>query len=349
MRHRTLRDRRCSYVVVIDGEFGSDLRELAAYLSTLSVAKCEVVVIDGSPDHLFERHSRVLCWVGRHVAAHARHRNVAGTIDPLRAAADCASVDKIVVAGPNVRYTVEAVDQLCAMLDAHEAVGPQDYLEPLPWWGGIETGRILVHRGIEPMPDHSATFAFCKTAIRGLRAIDYGWATDDPVRRLASQGVDVVSAFGIFVRRLPPILGEWLSERPRQAGDDFSFPVKTAFFLALLPMALLVAAFGGVRLAGGYAGAIAFGAVALAVRGRVGAGPFFPLRACLFAPLWVFERSISVYWALLRKLRGRESILRREAPKEMEPTAHTGAQILRLGSGWSGKRYSSCHESMCPL
>ena len=38
-----------------------------------------------------------------------------------------------------------------AMLDAHDCVEPQDYFEPLPWWGGIEAGRMLVHRGIEPM------------------------------------------------------------------------------------------------------------------------------------------------------------------------------------------------------
>ena len=49
---------------------------------------------------------------------------------------------------------------------------------------------------------------------------------------------------------------------------------------------------------------IAFSSVALALRGRAGAAPFFPLRACLFAPLWVLERSLSVYWALLNKLRG---------------------------------------------
>ena len=37
---------------------------------------------------------------------------------------------------------------------------------------------------------------------------------------------------------------------------------------------------------------------------RSGATPFFPVRACLAAPLWVLERSVSVYWALFRKLRG---------------------------------------------
>ena len=43
---------------------------------------------------------------------------------------------------------------------------------------------------------------------------------------------------------------------------------------------------------------------ALAVRGRIGAATFFPWRACLYAPLWVLERSISVYWALFWKVIG---------------------------------------------
>jgi hypothetical protein len=88
------------------------------------------------------------------------------------------------------------------------------------------------------------------------------------------------------------------------AGDDLDLPMKSVFFFSLMPMLLLLGALGGLRLAGGYASAIAFASFALALRGRAGAASFFPLRACLYAPLWVFERSVSVYWALFRKLRG---------------------------------------------
>src|SRR5688500_20052127 len=77
-----------------------------------------------------------------------------------------------------------------------------------------------------------------------------------------------------------------------------------AFFFSLMPMLLPLGVLGGVQLAGGYASVIAFASVALALRGRAGAAPFFPLRSVLFAPLWVFERSVSVYWALYRKMRG---------------------------------------------
>jgi hypothetical protein len=296
------RARRCSYLIVLDGGEG-DLRGLAAYLSTLGVAGCEVVVADPSPLPRFGENRSVLRWVSRHVAPRPRHCSFSGIVDPIRVAFDIAACEKVIVAGPDVRYAPGELDEVCALLDAHEVVEPQDYLDPLPWWGGIDAGRMLLHRGIEPLPDHGATFAFRKSAIRGLRAID-GVVTDDPVRRLAAQGAEVHSAFELFVRRLPPMLAEWIRQRPRQADDDFTLSLKTAFFFALLPMLLVLALLGGPRLAGGYAGAVAFASVALALRGRAGAARFFPLRACFYAPLWMLERGVSVYWALLRKLRG---------------------------------------------
>src|SRR2546422_601467 len=147
------------------------------------------------------------------------------------------------------------------------------YISPISD-AGFEAGRMLVHRGIEPLPDHGATFGFRKSALRGLRAIDASVSVDDPPRRLASQGAEVFSAIEVFVRRMPPLLAEWVRQRPRQAADDFHLPLKSACFFGLLPMALLLSLLGGPRLAGGYACAIGFGALALAVPGRGGAAPF---------------------------------------------------------------------------
>jgi hypothetical protein len=306
MRHRNPQDLRCSYLVVIDddGELPNDLRDFSFYLSTVAVAGCDVVVVDGSSDTAFDENDKSFRWVSRHVAPRPRHQSFSGAIDPIRAAIDFANCDKVIIADQNVRYDAEAIGRLCALLDNHEVVEPQDYFEPLPWWSGIEAGRMLVHRGVDPLPDHGVTFGMRKWSVRGLRTIDAAWSNgDDPVRRLASQGADVFSACDVFVRRLPPILGDWLRDRPRQADDDFAMPVKTAFFFALLPTVAMLAILGGVRLAGGYAGALACVATVLAIRGRIGAAAFFPLRACLAAPLWVAERSVSVYWALFRKLR----------------------------------------------
>jgi hypothetical protein len=319
MRHRNPQDRRCTYLVVLehDSEPVEGLSDFAQYLSDLVVADCEVIVVDDSPAAVFDANARTLRWVARHVAARPRHRNFSGCVDAVRAASEFASCEKVIVADARVRYEASAIGDVCELLDMHEVVEPQDYFEPMPWWIGIEAGRMLVHRGVEPLPDHGATFGFRRSAMRGLRSVDSPWAiAEDPVRRLSSQGAEVFSACDVFVRRMPPALAEWAEEIPRQAADDFVLPVKSAFFFALLPMAMLLAAFGGLRLAATYAGAIAFGALALAVRGRVGAASFFPLRSCLYAPLWVLERSVSVYWALFQKLRGTPSVAARVAVAE---------------------------------
>jgi hypothetical protein len=251
-----------------------------------------VVVLDPSPSPLFERNARTLRWVGRHIAVRPEHCTPAGTLDRMLAAANVAACEKVIVASRDVRYAAEAIGQLCDLLETHEVVEPQDYLDPLPWWGTIEAGRILLHRGIELQPDHGATFGFRRGAVRTLRA--YGVT-------------HAFAAADVFVRREPATLDEWIEDRPLVAADEFSSPLESAFFFSLAPLFLLLAALGGMQLAGVYAAVISFTAIGLALRGRSGAGAFFPLRACFLAPLCIVERSVSVYWALFRKLRGAEA------------------------------------------
>jgi hypothetical protein len=306
MRNRKPQDRCCSYVVVVDNATSSanELRDLANYLSMVGVAGCDVVVLDASPRLQFDLNARILRWVGRHVAVRPEHRTPSGSLDLVRSAATLAACEKVIVAEQDVRYTPDAIGQICDLLEMHEVVEPQDYLDPLPWWGGIEAGRMLVHRGIEPQPDHGATLGFRRSAVNSLRNLTTGEVLDDQARRLAAAGAEVYAATNVFVRREPGALDEWLAQRPRYAGDDFDLPFKSAFFFSVVPLLVILGVLGGIQLAGAYASVIAFAAVSLARRGRAGAGRYFPLRACLFAPLWVFERSVSVYWALYRRLRG---------------------------------------------
>jgi hypothetical protein len=304
MKQRSQPDRRCAYVIALErsGGAASDLAPLANYLSNLGVNGCEVIVVDGSPREQFDENRSVLRWVARHIAPRVQHRHPPG-VDPVAAAIDFASQEKVIVADEAVRYTASDIDQLCDLLELHEVVVPQDYLDPLPWWGGIEAGRILVHRGIEPIGD-GGTFGFRRSAVRGLRAIDlHVDEAEEPLRRLGARGAEVFSAHDVFIRREPPPLTDWIRERSRSADAELSMPVRSAFFFGLIPIALLLALIGGAGVAGGYASAIGLASLVLALRGRSGAGAFFPLRACLYAPVWVLERSISVYWALLRKLR----------------------------------------------
>jgi hypothetical protein len=304
MRQKHSSDRRCIYVVPLEEKLTqAELESLALYLTSLGLAGYETLVLDAAEGESFEQHGRVLRWVAGHVAVSREHRTASGAIDPVHAADDFASADSIVVAGTGVRYTTEQLETVCSLLQLHEVVEPQDYIDPLPWWSAIDAGRVLLHRSLEPFPDHGSTFGFRRGVVRGLRGIDAG-VGDDHVRRLAAQGAEVFSALDLFIRRSPASLHEWMGERVRQAEDDFSLPMKSAFFFALIPMIVVLTLIGGAQMAAGYSGAIAFAAVMLAFRGRFGARAFFPVIACLFAPLWVLERSLSVYWALAARMRG---------------------------------------------
>ena len=295
--------KRCSYVVFFDESGGTaTLRELADYLSSLSAAGCETIVVDRSEGETLEAHRRVLRWVARHIPVRREHLSPSGRVDPLRAAALVAGFEKVIVADLDIRYTSAEVGRMCELLDRHEVVEPQDYLDPLPWWSGIEAGRILMTRAIDPQPDHGASFGFRRSILGTLPALGNG-VSGDQVRRLAAAGAEVYAPGQLFVKREPSRLSEWIATRAPEASDDFDFPVRSAFFFSLLPLLAALAFFGGVRIAGAFATAVAIGALAFAVRGRFEASRYFPLHAVLFAPLWVVERSVSVWWALLLRLR----------------------------------------------
>jgi hypothetical protein len=305
MRHRNPKDRRCTYVVPLEDSATwspGDLRAFSEYLSTLGVAGCDVLILDGSAGETLDRNRRTLRWVGRHLSVRPEHRGAGRAIDPLRCAAAEALCEKVILAAPDVRFTAAELGNVCELLDRHEVVEPQEYVDPLPWWAAIEAGRILVHRSLERHPDHGATFGVRKSSIRRLRSPDWVDSGEDQVRRLMAQGAEVFSALDLFVRRVPPLLSDWLRGRTFQAGNDFGIPLKTALFFALIPMAIMLATFGGLRMLGGFTGAIVFASISLALRGRSGASSVFPMRTAFFAPLWVLERSVSVYWALALKV-----------------------------------------------
>src|SRR5438552_10651156 len=106
MRHRSPRERRCSYLVVLENASRSEgeMRDLAAYLSEIAVSNFEVIVVDSSPQA--EENRCILRWVARHVIARA------GSVDAVRAAIDLSSCDTVIVADARVRYSQDSLDRL---------------------------------------------------------------------------------------------------------------------------------------------------------------------------------------------------------------------------------------------
>jgi hypothetical protein len=123
---------------------------------------------------------------------------------------------------------------------------------------------------------------------------------EEIIRHLAQDGCTFAYANDLFVRKCPPTFRKWTEQRPRQAYEDFGMHLKTTLFFALLPLSFLIG--GRFRIAGL---AIFFLTLSLlttliAARGRAlgKARRFFPAHCCFFAGLWVFERTLSTYWAL---------------------------------------------------
>src|SRR5688500_12855256 len=159
------RARRCSYVVAVDDEATeAEIQQLARYLSTLSAAECEVIILDSAAGIEFEEHRRVFRWVGSHRSTSDR--------DALRAAYDAAGTEKVIVAAPTSRYTAAEVSQICELLDRYEVVEPEEFIEPMPWWGGIDAARILLLRGVDHPGGDNSTFGFRRSVFRPLRSID---------------------------------------------------------------------------------------------------------------------------------------------------------------------------------
>src|SRR4030081_196070 len=69
----------CSYVLPIRRETRTEIDELAAYLAGLP-PDVEVIVVDGSPHHVFAHHSRVLPDRVKHLAPDANLLTLNGKV-----------------------------------------------------------------------------------------------------------------------------------------------------------------------------------------------------------------------------------------------------------------------------
>ena len=123
------------------------------------------------------------------------------------------------------------------------------------------------------------------------------------MRTIRAAGGTVLSPLDLYVARRPPSSEHFLSQRVRQAYDDFAIPARMATWLAVLPALAGALARGNRR---GVAATVA-GSVALAELGRRRAGGrrYFPASSSLLAPIWILERATCSWLAVRdRLLRG---------------------------------------------
>jgi hypothetical protein len=300
---------RCTYLLPIRRSvFSADeARDFAAYFQALAIADCEVIVVDGSVDDVFAQHARAWANICRHQSVDRRFGYLNDKVNGIHTGVEIASCEKIILADDDIRYTAGDVDEMCTLLDQAEVVRPQNYLFPLPWWARMEAARMLINRASLKIGDYPGTCAFRRSTM--LRVGHYDgdvlFDNEEIIRHFATAGATIDYAVDFFIHKRPPELAKWKEQRPRQAYEDFPLRTKTAAFVAIpivLLISLIAAGVVGI-LVSGLLIALVSSAVAILGRARGEAEKFFPAFVPLYAPLWIFERAGSTYWALYWYLR----------------------------------------------
>jgi hypothetical protein len=302
------KDVQCSFIVPIRRVKTNpiEIERFADYFKLLRLAGCEVLIVDGSPKAVLAEHKKRWQNFSRHFAPDPKYTYLNGKVNGVHTAVDLASCERIILADDDIRYSPADIKKMCDLLDVHEMVRPQNFIEPLPWWARIETARILINRGVLRAGDYPGTCGFRRSTM--LRVGHYDgdvlFDNEEIVRHFALHGANIKYARNFFILKRPPAFTKWLEQRPRQAYEDFVMRAKTVAFLSVLPV-VLASGFVSVRAAMSLLIAISLVAVLLSCRGLLSdrAYRFFPLSSPLYSPLWILERSLSVYWALYCRAR----------------------------------------------
>jgi hypothetical protein len=298
-----------SYLLPLRWTEPGPIEELATYLRSLSELVGEVIVIDGSPPPLFRSHAEALRGVAVHLAPHGDLAFPMGKVNGVITGIRECSCERVVIADDDVRYEPAALARTLALLAEADLVRPQNYFAELPWHARWDTARSLLNRVFTgdpafPVGDFPGTLAVRRSSFLRSGAYD-GRALFENLelmRTIAAAGGSVVTPLDLYVARRAPRTAHFLSQRVRQAYDDFAIPARIGTFLAIGPLAAELLRRGRGR----HLPLAALAAVGVAELGRrrAGGAERFPTSGALLAPAWIAERSICAWLALGSRLRG---------------------------------------------
>lgn len=284
----------------------AETKKFAAYFKSLQIAGCEVLVVDGSPPNVFEEHSKLWSFV-RHVKPDPKFKYLNGKVNGVHTGVELATSEYLIVADDDIRYTYSNLERMRSLLKEFEVVRPQNFISPAPLWARLENARILINRGVLRTGDYPGTCGFRRSTMLRVGPYDGDvlFDNEEMIRHFIVQGASVNYAIDFFVLKRPPSLKKWIEQRPRQAYEDFGMLLKTVGFMLVLPSLVTLLSVGAWHTAILAAILLSIAAMSLSIKGllRTGASRVFNITTPLYAPLWVFERSVSVYWALYWRVR----------------------------------------------
>ncbi|WP_326914934.1 glycosyltransferase [Sphingopyxis chilensis] len=272
----------------------SHATRLGGYLSRLSREIDEVIVVDGSPPDIFAAHHRA--WSGRVRHMRPVQKTTNGKVGGVMTGVAAASHEPIILADDDVRYRRAELSRVFELLATHDAVRPQNFFWPLPWHARWDTARILINRVAGG--DWPGTLGVRRSSLLkvGGYSGDVLFENLEMIRSIEAGGGREAVPLDLFVARRPPDARHFLSQRTRQAYDEWARPERFVAQLSLLPAALLLAT------AGGPEAVIAAGAASIPIaefgRRKAGGGRVFLPSSALWTPAWLAERSITSWLAL---------------------------------------------------
>ncbi len=284
----------------------AEAKKFAAYFKSLLIAGCEVLVVDGSPADVFDQHKELWGFT-RHVVPDPKFKYLNGKVNGVHTGVELASSEYVIVADDDIRYTYSNLERMRKLLKEFEVVRPQNFISPAPLWARLENARILINRGVLRTGDYPGTCGFRRSTMLRVGPYDGDvlFDNEEMIRHFVVQGASVNYAVDFFILKRPPSFKKWLEQRPRQAYEDFGMLLKTLVFMLDLPVIATLLSVGAVSAAIVVACVLSLVAMSLSVKGllRTGAHRVFEMSTPLYAPLWIIERSVSVYWALYWRVR----------------------------------------------
>jgi hypothetical protein len=290
-----------SYVLPLRMTDGGGRAELTGYLRTLAEWCGDVIVVDGSPPNVFAGNRQAWAALVRHVTPDPGHDALMGKVPGVLTGVDLARHEPIIIADDDVRYDRAGLERILDLLERHDLVRPQNFFSALPWHARWDTARTLLNRGMGA--DFPGTLGVRRSTLRAVGGYDGNVLFEnlELIRTIEAAGGSVATPLDLFVARLPPDAGHFWGQRTRQAYDDFAIPARMAVWLGVVPA--LIASLAGREPRAPLLGAAL--AVALAEGGRCrGSGRrVFPASSALLAPVWVLERGVCAWLAVLQRLR----------------------------------------------
>ncbi len=317
-----------TYILPLRWTDDDGLDELVTYLEGLT-SLVQVIVVDGSPEPLFSAHAARFPADVRHVAPTPR-KGLNGKVTGVMTGIHLAQTELLVLADDDVRYGEPELRRLLDLLGQADVVRPQNYFPSLPWHARWDTARTLLNRAFTA--DYAGTMGVRRSALLATDGYDGDVLFEnlELIRTVQAAGGHDLQARDLFVGRIPPTAHHFLGQRVRQSYDKFAQPGRLALELCLLP--LLMAAGSHWRrghpklILGILAGSCALAEVG---RSRDGARRVYPWTSSFWAPVWVLERSVCVWFAVVRRLTGGVPY----AGHKLRVAAHSQAYLRSIHAG----------------